>query len=205
MLDADQKAHVFQRPPSLDTVRSDPFYYLDYDHSAQRALADLLEDIADSLPDCVNRAAAALAAAQLRATPPRHKAIEEQALFPLLERRCDDPAVLKALGVARREHEDSAGHAVELAEALDVLAERGYAANPESLGFMLRAFFDGLRRHMDWVEAAILPQARKLLGAEDVARFGARLAEVVASDAPLSASGLSVIDCARETRIARTA
>jgi hypothetical protein len=205
MLDVNEKAHAFQRPPRIETVRRDPFSYLDYDQSAQRALADLLEDIADSLPDCVNRAAAALAAAQLRAVPARHKAIEEQALFPVLEACCPDGEITRTLAVARREHEDSAGHAVELAEALDALAEHGYAANPESLGFMLRAFFDGLRRHMDWVDAAIMPRARKALSAKDVAAFGARLAEVVASETPLSAAGLSVIDGDRETRMARIA
>jgi hypothetical protein len=205
MLDADQKAHVFQRPPSAEALRADPFSYLDYDHSAQRALADLLETIADSLPDCVNRAAASLAAAQLRAAPERHKRIEEEALFPILERCCPDAAVSRTLDVARREHEDSGGHAVELAEALDELAEQGFAANPESLGFMLRAFFDGLRRHMDWVDAAILPRARAALSEADVARFGAVLAKVVASDAPLSAAGLSVIDGDRGKPMARIA
>lgn len=197
MLDTPEKAKVFQRHPDLSAMKADPFGYLDYDHSAQRALADHLEALADSLPDCVNRAAAAMAAAMLRTVHARHAEIEDRALFPMLESRCRDEVTQRAIRIARKEHEDAAGKAIELAEALDGLAETGRAPNSESLGFMLRAFFDGLRRHLDWVDAAILPQARRALGAAERAELGVRLAALLEGRSVRGACGLAVIDGAR--------
>lgn len=201
MLDAAEKTSLFQRPPGPDVIRDDPFGYLAYDHSAQRALADLLESLADSLPDCVNRAAAALAASMLRTAYPRHCAAEDAALFPVLERVCAEEVTLKAMRQAAREHEDTAGQAIELAEALDALAASGRPENPESLGFMLRGFFDGLRRHLDWCEAAILPRARRLFEGRDEAELGRRLVELVQGESLRQAAGLAVIEGARRQAV----
>ena len=196
MLDAAQKSVDFQRPPDDAAVRADPFVLLDYDHKAQRGLADLLERIADSLPDEVSRAEAALAARQLRTLHARHAEIEDKCVFPLLESRCDGEVTRRAIAIARREHDDAEGRAIELAEALDALVETGRAANAEGLGFMLRAFFDGLRRHLDWVDAAILPQARAKLSERDRALLAERLVAMTGA-ASERAAGFAVIDGAR--------
>jgi hemerythrin-like domain-containing protein len=197
MLDAAEKISLFHRPPHPEAMREDPIGYLEYDHAAQRALADLLETIADGLPWEVNRAGAAFAASLLRRSAARHAALEDEALFPLLEARARDEVTRAAIAIARREHGDAAGRAIELAEELDVLAARGAARNAESLGFMLRAFFDGHRRHLDWVEAAILPQARRVFGPEDLAELGERLADLAEGDRLRDWAGLAVIDGAR--------
>ena len=194
MLDAPEKPKLFQRPPPAAAVRADPFVLLDYDHSAQRAMADLLEDIADSLPDEVNRAAAALAASLLRSLHARHAEIEDKAVFPLLESRCEAETTRRAIAIARREHDDAEGRAIELAEALDALSARGVCDNAESLGFMLRAFFDGLRRHLDWVDAAILPQARAALSEDDRVALGATLARMADLESPRPPAGVAVIE-----------
>jgi hypothetical protein len=194
MLDAEQKASFFQRPPSDLALRADPFAYVDYDHSTQSALADLLENLADSLPDCVNRAAAALAAGQLRSAPHRHALIEETALFPAIEACCARRDMSRAMEAARREHEETAGDAIELAEALDALAEQGCAENPESLGFMLRAYFEGVRRHLRWVEAAIVEPARRNMDGDAVSDFSRRLGETLAQTGEAGPAGLTVID-----------
>jgi hypothetical protein len=57
------------------------------------------------------------------------------------------------------------GRAIELADELEALADSGRARNPDALGFMLRAFFDGLRRHLDWMDVTIMPAARDGLDA----------------------------------------
>ena len=193
MLDDAQKVVDFQRPPNEAAIRADPFVLLDYDHKAQRALADLLERIADSLPDEVSRADAALAARELETRHKRHAEIEDKCVFPLLETRCDGEVTRRAIAIARREHHDAEGRAIELSEALDALSQTGRALNAEGLGFMLRAFFDGLRRHLDWVDAAILPQARAKLSDRDRALLADRLMEMTAGSRP----GLRVVDGAR--------
>lgn len=173
MSDLIEKTRVFRSAPGQDTARTDPLAYLEYDHKAQRALADLLEAVADSLPDAVNQASAALAASLLRDSVVRRTALEEQALFPLVEARTiDGSPIRRAIGLARREQRDCSGRAIELAEELDDLAAAGRARNPDALGFMLRAFFDALRRHLDWVDVAILPQARETLSAVDMDQLG---------------------------------
>lgn len=186
---------IFQRPPTPETMRADPFGYCDYDNRAQRALADLLEGIADSLPDATDRASAALAAGLLRSAIARHDAIEEQGLFPLIEARAPLGTPLRrAVAIARREHGEAIGRAIELAEELDELTRTGRARNPESLGFMLRAFFDGLRRHMDWADATIYPQARELLTPEDLVTLGVRLAGIALREGFHERHGLAVIE-----------
>lgn len=175
MLDMLEKTRIFRDAPDPAMMRDDPLAYLEYDHKAQRALADLLEALADSLPDGVNPAAAALAASLLRDSLQRRAALEEATLFPLLEARSGALSpICRAVTLARREYNHSAGLAIELAEELDELAASGRVTNPEALGFMLRAFFDGLRRHLDWVDVAILSHLREALSPGDVVALGVR-------------------------------
>jgi hemerythrin-like domain-containing protein len=157
---ADEKRLLDAAPSDVGPL-GDPLAYLAHDHATQRALADLLEGLADGLPDGVDRRAAALGAHSLRMLAARRWALEEQALFPLIESHAPEGApARRAIAIARREHRETAGRAIELADELEALAESGRARNPDALGFMLRAFFDGLRRHLDWTEAAIMPAAR---------------------------------------------
>jgi hemerythrin-like domain-containing protein len=153
-------ASLLDGVPSDLGPRGDPLAYLAHDHATQRALADLLEGVADGLPDATDRRAAALGAHSLRMLAARRWALEEQALFPLIERLAPAEApARRAIAIARREHRETAGRAIELAEELEALAATGRAPNPDALGFMLRAFFDGLRRHLDWMDAAVMPAA----------------------------------------------
>lgn len=140
---------------------TDALARLGYDHKAQRSLADLLEALADSLPDEVHRGSAELAAGLLREMTGRSDTWPAQAVFARIERGLPaDSPVRRGIALARREKTECDGRAIELAEELDALAETGRARNPDALGFMLRAFFDGLRRHIDWIEVAILPHAQ---------------------------------------------
>jgi hemerythrin-like domain-containing protein len=194
MVDILEKTRIFRNVPDVGLMRDDPLAYLEYDHKAQRALADLLETVADSLPDKVNQASASLAASLLRDSQQRRSALEEEGLFPLIERRAADGAPLRrAILLARRDYRDCAGRAIELAEELDSLAETGQAANAEALGFMLRAFFEGLRRHLDWVDVTILSQVREALSAEDVAELGAQFVSMRSAAQLWDWAGLALV------------
>lgn len=163
-------------PPAPETAdpAADPFPRLARDRRGERLLAELLERLADGLPDGADRMAARLAAAALRRGFDPARAPEAAALYPALEAAAGAEAG-PMLAVARRDLAERAGLAVELAEALDALAEAGRSDNPAALGFMLRAFFDGLRRRLDWVEAALLPLAERALDAPARAALAARL------------------------------
>ena len=195
MADITEKTRIFRRAPDPGQMRDDPLAYLEYDHRAQRALADLLESVADSLPDAVNQASAALAASLLRDSVVRRSTLEEAALFPLIEAQVpDDSPIHRAVVLARREQRDCAGRAIELAEELDLLAARGRSRNPDALGFMLRAYFDGLRRHLDWIDVAILPHAREVLSAVDIGQLGEQFARLRDTAHRGSWVGLAVIE-----------
>lgn len=198
MVDITEKTRIFRHAPDPKSARHDPLAFLEYDHKAQRALADLLESVADSLPDAVNQASAALAASLLRDSVVRRSTLEEAALFPLIEAQMPAGSpVRRAVGLARREQRDCAGRAIELAEELDLLASRGRARNADALGFMLRAFFDGLRRHLDWIDIAILPHAREALSAVDISTLGAQFAALRDTSHRGSWVGLAVIEGSR--------
>jgi hypothetical protein len=183
MLDVDRTVALLRPSSSVETLLADPLGFVAADHRARRALADLLESLADQLPDDADETAAARAAALLRGPLARDAALEDEALFPVYAARVADPSAGRCVEIARREQREIAGRAIELADELDRLAEGGRARNPESLGFMLRAFFDGLRRQEDWVEAAIMSQARSALTPTDLAALGARLAALAARGA----------------------
>ncbi len=177
MLDVMRAGGPGFQPLSAEVIRADPFRYLASELESLRGLAALMERLADSLPDDVNRSEAAVGSALLHVMAAQCVAPVEDILFPALE-RClpEDAPARRALVVARSEHETATGAAIGLAEELDTLSRIGRARNPDALGFMLHAFFEGARRQADWIEAAILTQARVALGPDETALLGEQLA-----------------------------
>lgn len=116
-------------------------------HDEQLSLCAALEDIADSLPTAINRQKCIYAA---KALGPLIKGIhqfEEAVLFPrlLAEARSDQmDATVERL---KFEHCEDECFAEELTDALLRLGS-GAAVNMEAVGYMLRGFFEGLRRHI---------------------------------------------------------
>ncbi len=199
-LDAASSASALacRRPWGAEAIRADPLGFLAEDRAAQRALAALLEDIADALPRAANGSASLVAAARLRRLVAQSQPAEERALYAVVERLAPPGAgARQAVAIARREAALAAGLALELADELDMLARRGAALAPEALGFMLRACFEALRRRLEWVEAAILPQARAYLDVERVEALGDALAEAVTRLPLRDRAGLGVLNGAR--------
>jgi Uncharacterized conserved protein len=117
-------------------------------HAEQLALCSELEDIADSLPANVNRQKCIYAA---KALGPLIRGIhhyEETVLFPWLNAEgaaSDD--LRSTLDRLRFEHFEDECFAEELTDALLKLGA-GDAVNMEAVGYMLRGFFEGMRRHI---------------------------------------------------------
>lgn len=192
---------ICRRPWATEAIRADPLGFLADDRASQRALADLLEEIADALPKAAGGSAALVAAARLRRLVSQSQPAEERSLYALVERLAPPGAgARQAVALARREAAVAAGLALELADELESLARQGVAAAPEALGFMLRACFEALRRRLDWVEAAILPQARAYLDPERVAALGEALADCVGRLPLRDRAGLGVVSGARRGR-----
>lgn len=131
-----------------------------------RVLSDLchrLEEIADHLPDHVDRQDALHVARSLCPTVMSAHDFEESVLFPLLKSRFTrDADIREALESLHFEHWEDEMFAEELAEALIGFVSGLEPRNPEALGYMLRGFFGGIRRHIAFEKAQIVPLLKQI-------------------------------------------
>lgn len=152
----------------------DPITVIEEEHALQLELCNVLEFLADSLPNSVDGRLAGLAVTILRNGLQQHINLEEEALFPLLRRRiAKTPHLVAVLDRLTEEHDTDEGLAIEIADALEDVADGRQPQNAELLGDTLRGFFDSQRRHIAWENQVVLPLARQVLTAGDLAEFQA--------------------------------
>jgi hemerythrin-like domain-containing protein len=157
-----------QQEPERSPI--DPLRHLRGEHEVQRQLCDSLERIADGLPDEIDRSLARSSARMLETGFRAHIHFEDQQLYPILrERACKDARLLGVLDQLQAQHERDEGFALEIVDELTHLAQTGYAANPNMLGYMLRGFFEGQRRQLEWEDNLVLPMAEAVLQRSDIA------------------------------------
>ncbi|MBU1174081.1 MAG: hemerythrin domain-containing protein [Alphaproteobacteria bacterium] len=115
----------------------------------QRTLCDALEQIADSLPDAIDRKVCLHVARLLPTLIARAHRYEEEVLFAALDRPgltpFDPHPTLERLKI---EHAGDECFAEELSEVLLSYAEGRPTHSAEATGYMLRGFFEALRRHI---------------------------------------------------------
>nr|WP_316654577.1 hemerythrin domain-containing protein [uncultured Gellertiella sp.] len=114
----------------------------------QLALCRELENIADSLPSSINRQKCIYAAQALQPLMKATHDYEESVFFPWLETSgAASPALGETLTRLKFEHFEDECYAEDL---VDVLLKLGRAepVNVEATGYMLRGFFEALRRHI---------------------------------------------------------
>jgi hemerythrin-like domain-containing protein len=156
--------------PSPGCRLIDPLSLVAEDNALRLDLCDLLEHIADGLPENAAPQLALLACAAIERGWANHVAFEEEALFPILHRyRDSDPDLVAGLDQLAFEHASDVGLHLEIVDALHDLARGGPPGNPDMVGYLLRAHFVPMRRHVLWENAFLIPAARRLLSADDVA------------------------------------
>lgn len=133
----------------------------------QLELCRALEHIADGLPDSVDRRLAKSAATVLESGLSHYVRFEDEQLFPLVQSR-SGASITDALRQLHDEHVCDQGLALEIAEELEELCEQAICRNPAMLGYMLRGFFEGRRRHIVWENAVVIPIARQVLQPSDL-------------------------------------
>lgn len=110
-------------------------------------ICNLLEGIADGLPNDVPRTQCQMLASsvveQVRAT----HAIEDRVLMPLLL-ASDNAGLRTAADRLRQEHEFDDQAAMEVEEALNDLLLGRSIMSPDATGYLLRSFFESVRRHV---------------------------------------------------------
>jgi hemerythrin-like domain-containing protein len=141
----------------------DPIAALRKAHKDQLLLCDRLEEIADSLPDGINRQKCMYAA---RALGPMIRGVhrfEEDIVFPMIaERLSSDETIKVTLDRLRFEHCEDECFAEELTEALHALGSGDRNVNIEAVGYMLRGFFEAMRRHIAFESEMLLPIGKPL-------------------------------------------
>ena len=127
-------------------------------HDMQLLLCDEMEALADSLPSGANlRRRLHLACAVSALVASTHQ-IEEALLFGPLSRLAnrvpDMPATLERL---RFEHHSDLCFAEEIDEALLAFGRTEDLMTADAIGYMLRAFFEGVRRHVAFEREILVP------------------------------------------------
>ncbi len=156
----------------------DPLEVISREHREHLGLCDKLEEIADSLPNSVDRHVCGCVALALRHRVGVHHAVEEEALFPLLTARAsDDDVLMSTLLRLRDEHRTDEGHCDEVLELLTSLSKGNRPENVEAAGYLLRGLFECMRRHIAFEEDHILPKAREVLEESDLQLLASYMAE----------------------------
>lgn len=118
-------------------------------HRLQLALCDDLEAIADSLPSNIANQDCLFAAKSLGRLIRDVHAYEEETLFPALGQAFATSSEFTiAVDRLTFEHLADECYADDIAEKLLYVGTGGRDVNMEALGYMLRGFFEALRRHI---------------------------------------------------------
>ncbi|MEJ2118025.1 MAG: hemerythrin domain-containing protein [Alphaproteobacteria bacterium] len=149
---------------------TDPIAIIENEQMEFLKLCTALETIADALPRNIDLYQVNVATLFLRNSFADLLSVQEALLFPPLRQRTiagdDCEAILSQI---EREHEADRELAIEVADALLEINNRGYVANPEMLGYLLRCFFEGQRRHAAWERLTVYPLCRLRLTTADLA------------------------------------
>jgi len=126
-------------------------------HDAQLTLCTALEDIADSLPASINRQKCIYAAKSLIPLINGIHRYEEETLFPLLQSQgAGDGELNEAIARLKFEHVEDECFAEELTDTLTRLGSGDATVNAEAAGYMLRGFFESIRRHIAFEQQFML-------------------------------------------------
>ena len=124
-------------------------------HDAQLTLCEALEEIADSLPANINRQKCIYAAKSLIPLVNGIHRYEEETVFPLLERMASGD-LAESITRLKFEHVEDECFAEELTDTLTRLGSGDGAVNAEAAGYMLRGFFESIRRHIAFEQQFML-------------------------------------------------
>jgi hemerythrin-like domain-containing protein len=127
-------------------------------HRRLLAMCDELETVADSLPNNVDRHKCLALSRALGPLLAEAQELEEGEIFPALltlkPLQAELGGTLKQL---RFDHQLDLFYAEEVQEMLHSYGAGRRSVSPEAAGFMLRGFFEGLRRHIAFEEHLLVP------------------------------------------------
>ena len=127
-------------------------------HRAQLDLCRRLESVADDLPNNFNPQECLSISWQLFSTVKAAHKFEEEELFPMLDTVTGFPLEMKkTVERLRYEHWEDEMSAEDISFYLKQLVRKPEDVNIGKTSYMLRGFFDGMRRHTAFEAEYLLP------------------------------------------------
>ncbi|WP_348627026.1 hemerythrin domain-containing protein [Mesorhizobium sp. M3A.F.Ca.ET.080.04.2.1] len=127
-------------------------------HREKLRLCDALEKLADALPNVDRLQCLGVANTIVPLLREIHR-YEETVVFPAYEAALTlAESKLASTNRLRAEHLEDECYADELTEALLAIGHGDRIENAEAVGFMLRGFFESVRRHIAFEREHILPR-----------------------------------------------
>lgn len=137
------------RIPCIDLART---------HAAKLKHCDALEEIADALPAHIDKRKCLILAATLVPLLQESHSYEETYVFPAFEQGTQNvDAARQTTRRLKTEHIQDECAAQDLSDILFAIGHGAPIKNPEALGFMLRAFFESMRRHIAFEREHFFP------------------------------------------------
>ena len=142
---------ILERTRTLASIDLDPRTALVIVYDVQIELCDILELIADSLPERHDRDLCAKLADILGPLILQLHRFEEETLFPSAQiATLPAEAFSMTINRFRSEHSEDEYRLEELSDLLRELSYEREPGNPEAAGYLLRSVFEAIRRHCDY-------------------------------------------------------
>jgi len=139
----------------FDPEFADPIDVIRQERTWQRHFCDELERLADQLGGPLDTNLCTTLNTQLQSKLPLYHR-DEEALFELMRQKEPENEVLAACtAVAISQHVAMQTFVFELQEPLGDVTVGVALGNPDTVGYMLRYCFDGIRHHLKWEDASI--------------------------------------------------
>ncbi|MBL8579127.1 MAG: hemerythrin domain-containing protein [Mesorhizobium sp.] len=139
-------------------VSEDKLALISQSHARQLALCDDLETIADGLPGNVNRQLCLHLARAVCPTVAAAHEVEERVLFAAVKTLSTTlPDIESTIERLRWEHFEDMCFAEELHDSLLSIGRGEPSMTPEAAGYMLRGFFESVRRHIAFEREMLSP------------------------------------------------
>lgn len=143
-------------------------------YQEQLQICSRLEEVADSLGGQIDLRMCQEVATDIRRSMAFLHRFEEDVLHPMLT-GSDEPTNRRTFQRLSEEHFTDQGYAEEIIELLTALRRGASEVDIERAGYMLRGFFETVRRHTVFEIEHVLQQARDRLSATDLEKLGEQL------------------------------
>lgn len=146
------------RPDMASESDLSPLTLMRRAHRNQLVLCDAIEGIADRLPGNADPIQCLRIASMLVPLLRGIHRYEEHVIFKSFEELSpDEESSARSIQRLRAEHVEDECLADEITEALLAIGHGDQIRNPEALGYMMRTFFETMRRHIAFEREHILP------------------------------------------------